>query len=477
MPLRRGDAPRRRRSHDVSRATRRTRQGRTGKIIAVNGRVEHTPAQPEQWNAARCLPAAARPPNACARSRPAAPRSCSSTRRQVKLNAGAVLTVREVRSAGGARDVARAAARRGLVPHQESAQRPDHPDPGRGRRRARHRDQPAHRRHGETVLTVVEGAAEFSNPQGSILVNAGEEGTAIPGQAPTKRVILNPEDAVQWALYYPAQVAWRDLPARGARRRRGHRLRRGCGPATPPARCRSSSNAATDVWSRIGASMAYLPRGDTERARAPWSQPAADAEAEVERRAQLAAVLPRHRRRRRRASRARRGAGAGRRRRCGRSCCCRRSSCGRTAATRAREAADRALAAHARIGRRADRRQRSRAEPLRSRRGARAISIARSPSTRATCTRSSTAPASASAPTTRPARARTRTGPRRSPPTMRRCDRCADSSRSPTAIAAQARADFEAAAKLRPRVRRAAPRARPGALPRGPKSTTACSRC
>ena len=37
----------------------------------------------------------------------------------------------------------------------------------------------------------------------------------MPGQAPTKRVILNPDDAVQWALYYPAQVAWRDLPGRG----------------------------------------------------------------------------------------------------------------------------------------------------------------------------------------------------------------------------------------------------------------------
>jgi tetratricopeptide (TPR) repeat protein len=44
-------------------------------------------------------------------------------------------------------------------------------------------------------------------------VNAGEEGTARPGQAPTKRVILNPENAVQWALYYPVDPSWRDLPA------------------------------------------------------------------------------------------------------------------------------------------------------------------------------------------------------------------------------------------------------------------------
>ena len=61
---------------------------------------------------------------------------------------------------------------------------------------------------------MVEGAAEFFNPQGTILVNAGEEGVAVPGQAPTKRVILNPEDAVQWALYYPVQVGLPRSPGR-----------------------------------------------------------------------------------------------------------------------------------------------------------------------------------------------------------------------------------------------------------------------
>ena len=32
------------------------------------------------------------------------------------------------------------------------------------------------------------------------------------GQAPTKTVILNPEDAVQWTLYYSASVSPRDYP-------------------------------------------------------------------------------------------------------------------------------------------------------------------------------------------------------------------------------------------------------------------------
>ena len=35
---------------------------------------------------------------------------------------------------------------------------------------------------------------------------------ARPGQAPTKRVIVQPADAVQWSLYYPGIFSYRDLP-------------------------------------------------------------------------------------------------------------------------------------------------------------------------------------------------------------------------------------------------------------------------
>src|SRR5262249_1977612 len=139
---------------------------------------------------------------------------------------------------------------------------------------------------GETVLTVVEGSAEFSNPQGSILVNAGEEGTALPGQAPTKRVILNPEDAVQWALYYPARVAYREMPAAALTGAAGSaRLQ-----ANDVAGASQAFGGAADDWSRIGGSMAYLARGDMDQARALVAQPASTPEAEVERLTQLAAV-------------------------------------------------------------------------------------------------------------------------------------------------------------------------------------------
>ncbi|MFZ2086996.1 MAG: tetratricopeptide repeat protein, partial [Desulfobaccales bacterium] len=39
-----------------------------------------------------------------------------------------------------------------------------------------------------------------------------EEGLARPGQAPTKRVLVQPADAVQWSLAYPGIISFRDFP-------------------------------------------------------------------------------------------------------------------------------------------------------------------------------------------------------------------------------------------------------------------------
>src|SRR5918992_432774 len=59
-------------------------------------------------------------------------------------------------------------------------------------------------------LTVVEGVVEFRNPQGSVSVAAKEQALAKVGEAPRKTVLLNPLDAVQWSLYYPGIVSYRD---------------------------------------------------------------------------------------------------------------------------------------------------------------------------------------------------------------------------------------------------------------------------
>ncbi len=65
---------------------------------------------------------------------------------------------------------------------------------------------------GGTVLSVVDGLVRVANPRGAVLVAQGEQATAQVGQAPTKRVLLNPLDAVQWSLYYPGTISPRDYP-------------------------------------------------------------------------------------------------------------------------------------------------------------------------------------------------------------------------------------------------------------------------
>jgi tetratricopeptide (TPR) repeat protein len=259
-----------------------------GKIVALNGRVEHTVAAEERWISARML----QPLLVAERVRTFAASRASILlidETQVKLNAGAVLTVRQVRSTGGpasSMELQRGEAwfrtknpRSGLTiqtPAAAAAVRGTEINLLIGSA-------------GETVLTVVEGAAEFSNPQGSILVNAGEEGTALPGQAPTKRVILNPEDAVQWALYYPAQVAYHDVSATGggvALTEGLDRLRSG----DTEGALQVFQTAPDDPSARLGASLAYLAAGDLERARSVLGGELSDPEYEAERAAQLAAI-------------------------------------------------------------------------------------------------------------------------------------------------------------------------------------------
>lgn len=259
--------------------------------MAATGRVEHTAAAREQWNPARLF----QPLLVAERVRTLEASRASVLfidETQVKLNAGAVLTIREIRRPGGSPTSLELSKGEGWFRTK---------NPGSGltiqtpAAAAAVRGTEINLRIGpsnETVLTVVEGSAEFSNPQGSILVNAGEEGTAVPGQAPTKRVILNPEDAVQWALYYPAAVAWRDLPAAATAGNLAagfERLR--AGDATAALQTFTPATG-TDVWARIGASMAHLAAGDATRAREVLQT--ADAippSAAAEYRAQLASVL------------------------------------------------------------------------------------------------------------------------------------------------------------------------------------------
>jgi tetratricopeptide (TPR) repeat protein len=65
---------------------------------------------------------------------------------------------------------------------------------------------------GTTRITLLEGRLDVRNPYGALVLTAGEEAVARVGEAPTKRLLVQPDDAVQWALYYPGILSYRDLP-------------------------------------------------------------------------------------------------------------------------------------------------------------------------------------------------------------------------------------------------------------------------
>ena len=62
------------------------------------------------------------------------------------------------------------------------------------------------------TITVLEGRIEAANPLGSLTATTGEEVTATPGAAPRKRLLVQPEDAVQWTLTVPGLFGARDFP-------------------------------------------------------------------------------------------------------------------------------------------------------------------------------------------------------------------------------------------------------------------------
>jgi tetratricopeptide (TPR) repeat protein len=61
----------------------------------------------------------------------------------------------------------------------------------------------------QTELWVFEGRVLASNEAGSLFVVSGEAAVAKAGEPPTRRLVVRPRDAVQWALYYPPLIDYR----------------------------------------------------------------------------------------------------------------------------------------------------------------------------------------------------------------------------------------------------------------------------
>lgn len=65
---------------------------------------------------------------------------------------------------------------------------------------------------GQTSISVIDGHVECENKFGKVSLTNGEEAVAGKGQAPSKRLMVNSTDAVQWALYYPSPMSPNDFP-------------------------------------------------------------------------------------------------------------------------------------------------------------------------------------------------------------------------------------------------------------------------
>jgi Tfp pilus assembly protein PilF len=59
-------------------------------------------------------------------------------------------------------------------------------------------------------LWVYEGGVKFFNAQGSVHLSPGQGAQAHKGQAPQAQINIKPQDAVNWALYYPPLLPYPD---------------------------------------------------------------------------------------------------------------------------------------------------------------------------------------------------------------------------------------------------------------------------
>ena len=57
---------------------------------------------------------------------------------------------------------------------------------------------------GKTLLAVLEGEVELSNPHGHLVLRSGERGEAELGKPPRRTAVIEATSLLQWALYYPA---------------------------------------------------------------------------------------------------------------------------------------------------------------------------------------------------------------------------------------------------------------------------------
>jgi tetratricopeptide (TPR) repeat protein len=106
---------------------------------------------------------------------------------------------------------------------------------------------------GLSSVALLRGGLTLFNAKGELRLDGGEIGSARPGQAPTKQVLVNPGDAVQWTLYYPAVADPALLLAGGSQ-----------GPAAMAVREALARASGGDVAGAYGAMAQGLSRKSPE---------------------------------------------------------------------------------------------------------------------------------------------------------------------------------------------------------------------
>ncbi|MFM1846905.1 MAG: hypothetical protein RL417_379, partial [Pseudomonadota bacterium] len=67
-------------------------------------------------------------------------------------------------------------------------------------------------RDDRSEVTVLAGLVRAENTFGGVDLAGGEKATVLPGSAPRKAILVDPIEAVQWALYYPVILDIAELP-------------------------------------------------------------------------------------------------------------------------------------------------------------------------------------------------------------------------------------------------------------------------
>jgi len=68
----------------------------------------------------------------------------------------------------------------------------------------------------QTLISVFRGRVSAANDAGSLILASGQSAMARSGEAPASHLVVNPRDAVKWAVYYPAVIDYKAADFEGS---------------------------------------------------------------------------------------------------------------------------------------------------------------------------------------------------------------------------------------------------------------------